>query len=519
MIAMNVFRTIKHYKRDGFSIREISKKMKISRITVRKYYHMSNREYVEYENQAYAREHVFEPFRDQILSIFEVNDNKVYASSIYDLLAEQYGENNLPGSERTLRNYVQWLRENGFLDAELQKRVYNPVEELPFGKQLQVDFGQIEIASTERVYIFAAVLSASRYRYVSMQNRPFTALDVIIHLLDCFDHIGGIPEQIAIDQDRTMVVSENSGDIVLTKTFAEFKEEMGFDLYVCRKADPESKGKVENLVKFVKTSFFSARTFHDFKDIEPKLHKWLHRRANGQICQSTGRIPANLLQKEQACLKPLRSSIFKKDNILDREMRKADSKSFISVGSSKYSVPFSYRNKKVWIYQTSDQICIYDDLAGKEIARHKIALIPGSKVFNKNHFRDMSQKQQELKAQLLKRFPMPLWKDFIERNFAKYKRYFRQQHEQIDHFLKDDINLDILEKAIRLCFVTGHFSANNLEESYWYEQGICEQSQPDILGTLITGIAAIKKDSRNPKVARRKLSYYTSLISIAGGLL
>ena len=55
-----------------------------------------------------------------------------------------------------------------------------------------------------------------------------------------------------------MVVSENSGDIIYTKDFQYFKDEMGLKLYVCRPSDPESKGKIENVAKFIKYSFFAV---------------------------------------------------------------------------------------------------------------------------------------------------------------------------------------------------------------------------------------------------------------------
>jgi transposase len=71
--------------------------------------------------------------------------------------------------------------------------------------------GETVIETGERIYIFASVLSASRFRYVAVQNRPFKTLDVVLHLLDCFEYIGGIPEEIVIDQDSTLVVSENHG--------------------------------------------------------------------------------------------------------------------------------------------------------------------------------------------------------------------------------------------------------------------------------------------------------------------
>ena len=42
---------------------------------------------------------------------------------------------------------------------------------------------------------------------------------------------------------------------------------------VCKKTDPESKGKVENLVGFVKSSFFSARTFESFEECGSDINK------------------------------------------------------------------------------------------------------------------------------------------------------------------------------------------------------------------------------------------------------
>jgi len=45
-----------------------------------------------------------------------------------------------------------------------------------------------------------------------------------------------------IDQDNLLVVSENFGDIIYTDQFKHFVEEQEIRMYVCRKADPESKG-------------------------------------------------------------------------------------------------------------------------------------------------------------------------------------------------------------------------------------------------------------------------------------
>jgi len=519
MITMNLFQTIQKRKKHGLGIRQISRELQISRKTVRKYFRMELNEYVKYKHHAYQKPHVFSRYRNEILEIYQRNKDKVYASSVYDLLEEKYGTNSLPGSPRTLRNFISHLNASGEVLNSNDKRYYTPVEELPFGKQLQVDFGQTRITSGEVIYIFAAVLSASRYRYASVQDRPFKSLDVILHLQDCFEYIGGIPKQLVIDQDKTMVVSENSGDILYTEKFSEYKAEMAFNMHVCRKSDPESKGKVENLVKFIKTSFFSARSFTSIDDVKTGLFTWLQRTANGKISQATGMIPANLLSQEQKAFNPLRASLFKRDNILEREERRVDEKNLISVGSSRYSVPAAYRKKKVWIYRSKTDLIIYEDVAGKEIARHTRSLFPHQKVMNKSHFQDMSLKPVQLKDNIKKKVSLPGWPEYIEENYQRYSRYFREQHKGLMKFLGSAYDRELLQEALELCRETDGYSAENLKESYIYVQGVHQNVHDDIIPALVSGIQAVKADKRNPLVAKRDLSFYHSVVSILGVVL
>ena len=56
----------------------------------------------------------FDRYRAAIMAVYERNDYKrLHVSSIYDYLEERYGE--LPGTEKTLRNYIRYLRETGQL--------------------------------------------------------------------------------------------------------------------------------------------------------------------------------------------------------------------------------------------------------------------------------------------------------------------------------------------------------------------------------------------------------------------
>ncbi len=517
MIIMNMYQKVRKFKKRDYSIKRISEKLQIDRKTVRKYCEMSETEYVQYRKNLENKDRVFDIYRDEILSIYRVNNGKIYGSSIYDVLEEKYGD--LVGSERTLRNYIQYLNKTGEIDSNNYVRLYVPVEDLPLGKQMQLDFGEVEITSGQKIYIFGVVLSASRFKYVAVQKRPFKTIDVINHLLDSFEIIGGLPDQIVIDQDKVMVVKENSGDIAYTKEFNDFKSEMGFSMYVCRKADPESKGKVENLIKFVKTSFFSARSFNSFEEIPTALTAWLSRRANGKICQATGMIPSDVLEKERTFLNPLKSSIYRKEGILMREPRDVDKKSMISVGASFYSVPKKFIKKTVWIFKTETKLFIYDEIDGKEIAKHKISLFKGNKVIQKNHFRNYEEKPKILIEQLKGRYESESWKSFVDANYRRFSRYYRDQNQELLEFLNKDPDIGLLSKSTRLCMENGTLSAKNLRETYSYMYGCANENYPDILPELLTGIKAVKHENKNIKVKKRELSYYTSLVSLLGGAL
>jgi len=74
-----------------------------------------------------------------------------------------------------------------------------------------------------------------------------------------------------------MVVSENGGDILYTETFEIYKNHAGFTVHLCRGNDPQSKGKIEAAVKFVKYNFMQCRVFHGIDRLHHDSMKWLDR--------------------------------------------------------------------------------------------------------------------------------------------------------------------------------------------------------------------------------------------------
>jgi transposase len=450
MVKTKMYRGIQQMKLQGHNISRISSDLRLDRKTVRKYYYMNEVDYQNYQQKLESRNKLLDPFKSDILKIYQSNDNlKLNMAAVYDYLVELHGE--LPCSEKTLRNLINHMILDGELSIKRSIRQYIKVPELPYGKQLQLDFGYYTMPSGLRIYIFTAVLSASRYKCIFFHNKQFTTLSLIGCLLDCFDFIGGIPQEIVIDQDTVMVASENSGDIIYTKDFGVFKDEMGFSMFVCRKSDPESKGKVENLVKFVKNSFLKLRDFLSIEEAQLSLMSWLYRRANGRISHATAKIPAILHEEEKKYLKPLKNSIFRKDRMIYREERIVNDQSYLSHASSQYSVPVKYKCRTVEIFLSNDDLMIFDPKTGEMIACHRLSMMPGQKISLKSHFRENEKPIRDFKSETFFMFDFPEWKQFVDNNFSSYPRYVRDQCISCRKLFSPEMNKELLKEAIFLC--------------------------------------------------------------------
>ena len=466
MIQEKMYKQVQSFKRRGRSKRQIAACLGMDPKTVAKYYHMDEREFKSYRQRHMFREKLLEEYEENILEVYEINEFKrLNMSAVYDYLEERHGS--LPGNEQTLRNYINYLIQTDKLRLEERLRSYSKVPELPFGQQMQLDFGQYRCRSGLKLYIFAGVLSSSRYKYVAFQGAPFTTRDVIGHLLECFDFFGGMPEELVIDQDRLLVVSENAGDIVYTADFRYFIEEQELRMYVCRKEDPETKGKIENLIKYVKCNFLSIRNFKLLEEANSSVGKWLARRANGKISQATKQIPAILIENERQHLRPVRNSIYRKGSLIGREERQVNEKAVISVNASSYQLPPKYRNKTVEIYITRHKLFVFDLYTGKEIVDYDLSLIPGQMVTKREFRRESEKTLEELKDHVTGMFAGSSWKLFTALNFQAFPRYIRDQCVEAKRYFEGRAaDLFVLDRALEYCLENNTLSFAELNDTY-----------------------------------------------------
>ena len=139
------------------------------------------------------------------------------SAQMHDWLKESFAD--FPSTTaKTVFNFVAWVRVKYSLPKLSQTRQYEIVEELPYGQQAQVDFGEYNLRTSSgkrvKVFFFTMVLSRSRYKYIWFTDKYFTSEVACEAHERAFAFIGGIPDQIVYDQDK--VQSLYQGKILCT---------------------------------------------------------------------------------------------------------------------------------------------------------------------------------------------------------------------------------------------------------------------------------------------------------------
>ncbi|MBL6690759.1 MAG: IS21 family transposase [Pseudomonadales bacterium] len=327
----------------GSSIKEIERALGVSRNTIRKYLRMDEQE-VERTLSDRQRYKVLDEYRSYLKSLLS-RYGDLKTPKVYRKLKAKVPE--LDVSERTLRRYLQQLRP---LVASTQRRHYQPVIDDVPGVQCQVDGGElreVNIGGVQRtVYFLVFVLSYSRLMYVSLSPRPIDTT-TFIHMHDAaFRYFGGIPEECVYDQTKLVVIKEEFREVALNHRFHQYASSVGLEVRVCAGYDPESKGKVEAGVKFVKGDCLYGDLYRDWSALADHVQTWLDEVANCRTHGTTGLVPRVHYDEQERCaMGPYLAAKLP----AEQQTRKVDKTGLISYAANKYSVPMAYQQRTVQV--------------------------------------------------------------------------------------------------------------------------------------------------------------------------
>jgi transposase len=460
MKGWHMYSKIQRMKEQGFSIRQISRMLRVSRNTIKKYWDMSSDDYavaltaVNKLSSLMAYEHA-------VLHWLE-SYPCMTAAQVRDWLEERFS---LDAAERTVRRFVAQLREEHGITRQMEPlREYEPVDELPMGYQLQLDFGIKSVRSAYssryiKLYVAAFSLSCSRYKWGLFKDKPFTSEDLVHALHSCFEYYGGMPKQLVYDQDTIMVVSENNGDIIHTHAFAAFLEETKLDVLVCRKNDPESKGKIEAVVRFIKGNFMENRLFMDLDIWNRSFEDWLVRTGNGRVHDTTKRKPCEMFLEEQVHLRPLLGIAPEPPaNDTERTVRKDNT---ILYRSNRYALPLgTYGKQKKVVIEPDEQKLNIFTVTGDKIITYPICLEKGRLIKADAYRRETDKKITDR----LDKTVLLLGEEFREYLTALCTKKPRYVKEQLGLVVKtcEAYGREATLTAVKYCTENELFSANDL---------------------------------------------------------
>lgn len=294
MLGIEQFKKLQEYKKLGVSKLKVSEKLNLSYKTVWNWWDKDEEFFESFQKE---HEFILDNYRQYIIEILKICP-QINNTVLLRRIKDDFSDFDIPAA--TFYRYVKKVREQTGLLKPARK--FSIREATEPGYEGQVDFGQYVMKTIYgrniRIYFFSMNLSYSRMKFAYFSVDPFDARKTIESHIYAFRYFGGRPQMIVYDQDKTMVVSENLGDVIFVKEFEEFIKETGFSIYLCKGYDPSTKGKVEKTVDFVKHQFLDGRIYYGIDRLNAEFMDWLDREGNGLINETTKKVPRDMFKKE-----------------------------------------------------------------------------------------------------------------------------------------------------------------------------------------------------------------------------
>lgn len=282
--------TIHELATQGKSVQDIAISLGIARNTVRKY--LRHPELCTMPHPRPNRRSKLDPFKEQVKQWIEQDHCYNCEAMLPRLLAMGY-----TGSLSVLKAFVHPLRPPSGGQYPIMRYETQP------GEQVQFDWGEFKYeqqGAPRKLYGFTAILCYSRMRFVIFVKRS-DCPTMIRCLMEAFEYFGGLPKAALTDRMKSVLLEMEDKTPRWNTRFADFMASIGVAPRVCKPYKPQTKGKVERSVGFVKQSFWAGVNFTDLDDLNRQAHVWCEH-INTRVHRTTHERPCE--RREQEPLAP-----------------------------------------------------------------------------------------------------------------------------------------------------------------------------------------------------------------------
>jgi transposase len=378
---MEEFLMIRDLYNQGLNISQIAQRTGFDRKTVRKY--LSARAPPSPQPRT-GKPSKLDDYREYIQN--RITDYPLSAARIYREIQEM----GFDGKYTIVKDYIREIRPNKGVPAVFR------FETEP-GVQAQVDWGEcghLDVDGTSRrLYCFSMILGHSR-----MRSMEFTLSTDVYTLIQChlnaFEYFGGYTEEILYDNIKTVILKRalRAGDHQWNPKFEDFFSHHGFIPRLCKPNCPQTKGKIENSIGYMKRDFLLGGTFSSLDDMNRQLRRWCDR-VNAEHHGTTNEVPFDRLTREN--LKSLHA--IPPYQLRREEHRKISREAYVSYLGNRYSVPYRYAGREAVLELHDGQMAVR--VGTEVICSHTVVPGHARTVREKEHFTGLLAEAMRCNAQ------------------------------------------------------------------------------------------------------------------------
>lgn len=362
--------------RQGLTQRAISRRLGISRNTVKKY--IDDVELAFAPTAPRPRKSLLDPFQDNI-EVWISEDNYT-ATWIYDRLVNV----GFTGSYEIVKRRVAQIK------GERQKVAYMRFETEP-GYQAQVDFAefQVELAdgSVEKRHLFSMILGYSRKIYAELIKKCDLPTFLDRHIR-AFDYFGGVPTEILYDRMKNVYIGRLAGRPQFNETLVGFALHYGFVPRVAPSYAAWVKGKVERPYTFIREGFWRGYGYVCLDTANRDLGGWLQMKDH-RVHGTTHEVVADRFERERPRLGPLPRQPF---DTAYRIFRKVHKDCTVRFEGNGFVVSHKPVGKTVVLRVKERSMRIFDD--DRLIVTYEIPSTKGNLVQDKRFYAELKKDRE-----------------------------------------------------------------------------------------------------------------------------
>ena len=388
IVEVDLYYRIRALYNEGESIRSISRRLGISRQTVKKYCEGNTHPDVR---KAYTRESdvITYDVRDFIRACLEEDrlmqlpKQKHTAKRIYDRLVVEKG---FTGGESTIRNAVKALR----IQATVPPQADMPLAYEP-GDAIQIDWGEATVyidGNKCKVQFFCGRLCYSCDIFVqafhSQNLESFLEAQQLM-----FDYFRGIPKRLIFDNAKAAVKEGFGLHAKATDGYRSFAAHYAFQTDFCNIASGNEKGLVENLVGYARRNFMvPVPRVASLEELNKKLMEDCLNYRNNHKVESHSLTVRESYDEEWYSLSAIPSYRFDTSRTATPSV---GDYSTVRFDKNNYSVPVRYLRKTTVAKGYATKVCFFYD--NEIIATYDRIYGSGKTVYRLEHYIDLLERK------------------------------------------------------------------------------------------------------------------------------